>query len=118
MFEMIKKAIKRVKMNINKKQVKQSLQVKMTTNNDAVNSINVNSNAVVNPNSVRNQLMIRAIRGLPSSVGVCNDAIFDMQRKLNNAAMDIASDRCINEDMKKQIGKNEKEKLLKMRTTH
>ena len=44
------------------------------------------------------------------SAGICNDTLFDMQRKLNNATMSIANDKRINEDMKKQIKKNEKEK--------
>ena len=112
-FEMVNKAIKHVKKKNNKKQVKQSLRNKLrqrkTINNNVVNQQAVNQQAV-NPNSVRNQLMMRAMSGLPMGVGVGNDAVFDMQRKLNNAVMDTANDKRINDDMKKQIEKNEKEK--------
>ena len=116
-IEMTKKAIKRVKKRVNKKQVKQSLRTKIkqqkTVNKDVVNQQAVNQQAV-NQNSVRNQLLMRTMGGFPMSVGVGNDAVFDMQRKLNNAAMDTANDRRINDEMKKQIEKNKKKiKTLK-----
>lgn len=55
-------------------------------------------------------MVMRALSGLLMSVGVCNDAMFDMQRKLSNASMDTANDKRINEDMEKQIEKKEKER--------
>ena len=80
---MTKKAIKHIKKKINKKQVKQSLRANIkqqkTTNKDVVNGNVVSSNAV-DQNSVRNQLLMRTTSDFPMSVGVGNDAVFDMQR--------------------------------------
>lgn len=37
------------------------------------------------------------------SAGVGNDAMFNMQRMLNNATMNTANDKLINEDMTKRL---------------
>ena len=44
--------------------------------------------------------------GLSMSMGVVKDAVFDMQRKLNNATIDTANDKGINEDMTRKRGKH------------
>ena len=42
--------------------------------------------------------MMRAMSSLPMNVSIDNDAMIDMQRKLDNAAMDTANNKRINNE--------------------